>query len=69
LNLFSEATVIVDVAEAPGATGPILVGLAVTLKSTTVTEPVRHWLGVVEQLTTKEPSGALTEEGSDGVLT
>jgi hypothetical protein len=34
----------------------------------TVTDPVRHWLAVVVQSTTAEPSGALTEEATKVTL-
>jgi hypothetical protein len=66
---FSGVTVIVEEPEVPMLTGPIVEGLAVTLKSATETEPVRHWLGVAEQSTIDTPVGSLTCECSDGVLT
>jgi hypothetical protein len=62
VNPFSGATVMVDVPWAPGASGPILAGLAVILKSTTANEPARHWPGVAVQSTTVKPEGSVTTE-------
>jgi len=66
---FSGVTVIVDEPEAPIPKGPIEAGDAERTKSTTETEPVRHWLGVAEQSTRLKPDGSVTEDGSLGEFT